>query len=103
MYYCISWLQLLCAFLEFDLFPDPDSAYGNISGGLELLSGPREAGTETVDVAPSTNEANVQAMKDIRMQLVTTLQSTDVGKKAYVRVCDKKIELHEFVSTQMYY
>ena len=73
------------------MFPDPETGYLG-EGNEDAVSNRSEVAT------PIDNEANVQAMKDIRMELVTTLQSTDKGKKAYVRVCDKKIELYEFVS-----
>ena len=43
-------------------------------------------------------ESDVVESNDLKMQMVTTLQSTMTGKRMYADVCDRQIALRELVS-----
>ena len=47
-------------------------------------------------------EYDVVESNDLKMQMVTTLQSTDIGKRMYTQLCERQIALRELVSTQHY-
>jgi len=43
-------------------------------------------------------ETDVVENNDLKMQMVTTLQSTTMGKRMYSDLCDRQIALRELVS-----
>lgn len=43
-------------------------------------------------------EYNIIDNKDTQLQIISTLESTDVGKKMYEQLCDRQRELKELVS-----
>ena len=43
-------------------------------------------------------EMDVVENNDMKMQIVTTLQSTSTGKRLYAQLCDRQIALRELVS-----
>jgi hypothetical protein len=43
-------------------------------------------------------ELDVVDSNDLKMQMVTTLQSTTAGKRMYAELCDRQIALRELVS-----
>lgn len=42
-------------------------------------------------------EMDVVENNDMKMQIVTTLQSTSTGKRLYAQLCDRQIALRELV------
>lgn len=43
-------------------------------------------------------ECDVVENNDLKMQMVTTLQSTQTGKRMYAELCERQIALRELVS-----
>ena len=48
-------------------------------------------------------ECDVVDNNDLKMQMVTTLQSTMSGKRMYADLCERQIALRELVSTLLLY
>ena len=46
-------------------------------------------------------ELDVVDNNDLKMQMVTTLQSTSTGKRMYAELCERQIALRELVSTSV--
>ena len=44
-------------------------------------------------------ELDVVENNDLKMQMVTTLQSTSPGKRMYTELCERQIALRELVGT----
>lgn len=44
-------------------------------------------------------EYNIIENNDTQLQIISTLESTDVGKKMYEQLCDRQRELKELVSS----
>ena len=72
--------------------------------GLNKMIGPcmllalRET-ESAMEVLCAMLELDVVESNDCKMQIITTLQSTSVGKKMYAELCDRQIALRELVST----
>ena len=45
-------------------------------------------------------EFEIIESSDLKMQIITTLQSTTQGKHMYAQLCDRQIQLRELVSFQ---
>lgn len=45
-------------------------------------------------------EYNIIDNNDTQLQIISTLESTDVGKRMYEQLCDRQRELKELVSPQ---
>ena len=43
-------------------------------------------------------EFEIVENSDMKMQMITTLQSTPVGKRKYAELCERQIQLRELVS-----
>ena len=43
-------------------------------------------------------EFEIIESSDLKMQIITTLQSTTVGKRMYAQLCERQIALRELVS-----
>lgn len=46
-------------------------------------------------------EYNIIDNNDTQLQIISTLESTDVGKRMYEQLCDRQRELKELVSSQL--
>lgn len=46
-------------------------------------------------------EYNIIDNNDTQLQIISTLESTDVGKRMYEQLCDRQRELKELVSFQL--
>ena len=57
----------------------------------------------TCQVLCAMLELDVVDNNDLKMQMVTTLQSTSTGKRMYVDLCERQIALRELVSTYFIY
>lgn len=44
---------------------------------------------------------NIIDNNDTQLQIISTLESTDVGKRMYEQLCDRQRELKELVSSQL--
>lgn len=47
-------------------------------------------------------EYNIIDNNDTQLQIISTLESTDVGKRMYEQLCDRQRELKELVSPRRY-
>ena len=43
-------------------------------------------------------EYDILDSSDMKLQIITTLQSTSVGKRMYADLCDRQVQLRELVS-----
>ena len=57
----------------------------------------------TCQVLCAMLELDVVDNNDLKMQMVTTLQSTSTGKRMYVDLCERQIALRELVSAYLIY
>lgn len=46
-------------------------------------------------------EYNIIDNNDTQLQIISTLESTDMGKRMYEQLCDRQRELKELVSSQL--
>ena len=51
-----------------------------------------------MDVLCAVLEFEIIESADLKMQMITTLQSTEQGKRMYAALCERQIQLRELVS-----
>jgi hypothetical protein len=70
-------------------------------GPLQLLS-LREC-ESTMEALCHMLELDVIQGEDLKLQMITALQSTPAGKKQYAALCDRQIALRELVSLLLFF